>query len=272
MRKITHKIFTVCVFVLLLMNSCVIGEVIDKNEYASHQLAFDYTESVLYEMLYSLDLSARVSAYAYAPSDSVRKVLKKAYFSSDVLSQTSNGWSVENDAGKWNFESNNQPLQEQGAVWKISLERGADKLINLGDFTITATTDNHWKLQVQNIESAITDRLKDEQNSDSYFLFKSSGSYSVTASSPDSIQPFYYDYTINEGNGEFIPTKQEVGHYNAKVNYSVKSPLVLKFNASKYLFSEGKLLFNVIYAENLESESFEAKISTTPTNWEVTYK
>ncbi|MBP1618709.1 MAG: hypothetical protein H6Q14_2536 [Bacteroidetes bacterium] len=274
MKRIMPKIVLNCLVLFLLMNSCIIGEIADKDEYASHKLVYEYSESAIYEMLYSLDLAVRVSAYANATTDSARNAIIKAYFSSDKITQTSEAWAVANKCGEWLFQSNGLPIEQQGAEWEIALSKNSGKevFITSGDFQIKATGYRNWSLQLNDIGSEITDRLESSAKYDYYFDFTSYGNYSIAASEPDSIQPFFYDYDIESGNGGFVPKKIESGHYNVTVNYSVESPLSLRYDTSEYIFTDGTLLLNVVDSEDSTVESFKATVNTVPGNWNVTFK
>ncbi len=274
MKRIMPKVVLDCLAIFLLMNSCIIGEIADKDEYVSHKLIYEYSESAIYEMLYCLDMTVRVNAYANAATDSARNAIKEDYFSADKITQTSKVWTVENKYGKWLFESNSLPIEQQGAEWKIALSRksGREIFITSGDFTIKATGYRKWLLQLNNIGSGITNRLASSAKYDYYFDFKSYGNYSIAASEPDSIQPFYYDYNIESGNGGFVPNKIESGHYNVTVNYSVTSPLSLRYDTSEYIFTNGILLFHVVDTEDSTVESFKATVNTVPGNWNVSFK
>lgn len=274
MKGMVCKIALVCVAVLSSMSSCIIGEIADRDEFASHKLIYEYSESAIYEMLYSLDMSVRVSAYVNATTDSARAAVGKAYFSSAKIAQVGGVWTVENKYGKWSFESNALPIGQQGAEWRIALSRnsGNDVFIHSGDFLIKATDSKKWLLQLKDIGSQITERLEGSQKYEKYFDFKSYGTYSVVASEPDSIQPFFYDYKIESGNGGFVPDKIEPGHYNIAVSYSVDTPLSLRYDASEYIFTDGSLLLKVVNSDNSSVESFKAVVNTIPGNWNVSFK
>jgi hypothetical protein len=274
MKGIAYRVTFACLAVLLGMNACVIGEIADRDEYASHKLIYEYSESAVYEMLYSLNLSVSVNAYATATSDSARNAIRKAYFPSARIGQTSDGWTVGNEHGEWLFESNGLPIDQEGAEWKIGLSResGRYKLISPGDFVIKAVGNRKWQLQLNNVGSGITDRLYGSAKYDYYFDFRSSGTYAVAASEPDSIQPFFYDYTILNGKGGFVPNKKESGHYNIVVDYEVGTPLDLRYDTSEYIFSDGSILFHVVDSDDASSESFKAVVNTVPGNWNVSFK
>lgn len=274
MKGVAYRLTLACLAIVLCMNSCIIGEIADKDEYASHKLIFEYSESAIYEMLYSLDLSASVSAFANATTDSARAAIKNAYFSSATIAQGANGWTVENRYGKWTFQSNALPIEQEGAEWEITLSRksGGEALISPGDFLIKATGHRTWLLQLKGVASEITERLGRSAKYDNYFDFKSYGSYAVAASDPDSIQPFLYDYTIRSGSGGFVPNKIEPGHYNITVGYSIAAPLSLRYDSSEYIFSDGSILFKVVDSKDGSEESFKAVVNTIPGNWNVSFK
>lgn len=272
--KFIYKICLLCGLFPLFFSSCMIGEVVDKDVYASHELVFDYSESALYEMFYSLDLAVKMSAYQFAASDSVQKYLKKTYLASEVIAAEGSGWTVKDKYGEWTFESNNLPIGQKGAVWNLSMVKSTngETYIPSGDFTITATDSAVWSLSLTDIGSEITDRLRSETTYDDYFTFKSHGTFSVTAVATDSVEPFYYNYVLESGDGGFLPDKVEDGHYNTKVNYSVVSPLNFRYNSSKYLFVNGTLSFDALDMDDNLLESFEATITTVPSDWTVTFK
>ena len=275
MGKTFFTYLIIFVSLIFFVSSCTIGEVSETDEYASQEMIFDYSESALYEMLYSLDLSAKISAYSNASSDSLKQAIKKTYLSSGKISENSDGlWTLENNFGTWNFESNGLPIEQKGAVWEISLTKnsGKDSYITLGDFIITCDSSKQWTLEVKNIQSNITDRLKSSEKYDKYFSFKSYGEFSVTAATPDSIEPFYYDYTLESGNGGFIPDKVEAEHYNILVDYTQTSSMPLRYNTSKYIFASGSLSFDVKDSLNSFSETFDANIYTIPGDWNVSFK
>lgn len=272
MKKYSFHIITIVLFSFFLQ-SCSIGEISEKDENSPKELIYNYTESALYEMLYCLDLAVQVNAYANATTNSQKDSIRNIYFSSASISQNDGKWILENKKEKWIFESNDLRMEDIGAVWKISLTKnsGENVYINSGDFVITTTGDKQFSLHLNDIQSEITNRLRSTVDYDNYFSFKSSGDFSVTASTPDSIQPFYSNYAIESGTGRFTPDKVAAGHYNITVDYTVKKALNLEYNAEKYLFSQGSILFGVLNAETSTTDSFEANIYTIPGDWNVKF-
>jgi hypothetical protein len=256
------------------MSSCIIGEIHVKNEYASEQLVFSYSESALYEQIYVLEMAARMSSYANAASDSAMKAIAEQYLVSSKIWKDSGKWYVENKSGTWMFSSNDIPLEKEGAIWKVALSQSYNPrtLIPDNSYTISCTDSKKWNMEISNMESEITNRLTSQTDYEDYFSFKSYGNLEVTASEPDSIQPFIYNYAIQSGAGGFIPNKNDAGHINLTVAYSIKSPMNLRYNSDSYIFVDGGLLMNVLNESNEIVESFQANIYTSPGDREVKFK
>ncbi|MFT4072049.1 MAG: hypothetical protein QM654_09055 [Dysgonamonadaceae bacterium] len=253
------------------MQSCIIGEINDENPYASHQLVYNYSDLAMYEQLYTLDMVAKVSEYANANS-AYRDSLSRSYFSNSEINENNGIWTVKDSVGVWNISGNNIPLGLTGAAWSVGLIKSNGTGIEQGEFQVICNSTKTWKITVDSIQLGFSNRLKQLADYDDYFTFHSSGNYVVSVSSPDSLQPLLNNYTIESGNGSFVPDKKLEDHYNVDVNFTIKSPVSLRYNSSSYLFSAGSIYYDVISGSGNTIESFTAKLHTTPSNWNVTFE
>lgn len=272
MSKHIYYIFAFCFTILAIMSSCNMGEVPSKDEFASRNLVFYYSEAALYEQLFTLDMGSKVNAYAMAQTDSEKLEIYNLYLKPFKISKTGNNWQLTKENETWTFTTNGLPIDGDGAQWNIELLQNGVTKIPSGGFTVLANGKNSWTLTCNNMQSEITNRLESQTDYNHYFSYTSYATFSVTAKETDSIEPFVKDYIIESGNGGFVPNKMEDGHYNVTVNYAINRPLNLKYNSSIYIFASGSIGFQVVYSNDLPTESFEANIYTTPSDWTIKYE
>lgn len=232
------------------------------------KMAYDYTESLLFQSVSLLDLMTKVDYYAQAPTDK-KEGIKNYFLLGYTITNTDKTWTLEDNSREIIITHNQKSINEKGAIWTVKVITNAwEKGIVVFEdqnFRVESSGDKDWKI--------ITKDLKYYNVLSSYGFYDdalSNGEIFVKGSVAYEKSPNLYDFKLEKGIGDF-------SSYSMKLNYAISEPITYTYMSSNLINLSpisGKLNImvdnNPIIAQILKSD-YGSKVEITMNGLTDTY-
>ncbi|MFV0328947.1 MAG: hypothetical protein ACK5KL_03820 [Dysgonomonas sp.] len=160
-------------------------------------IAFQTTQTCIYDGVAILDLMSRIDYYAQA-SDDEKEGIKNYYLKEYEISKTDQTWKLKSIGSEVIFTHNSKSINEIGAVWTVHItyNEGQYKqtVIDNNNFRLESSGDKKWSIKITDMLcNYMYNPNKDETHS---------GEFIFTGSIASNKSPFLYDFKIESGTGK----------------------------------------------------------------------